>query len=202
MSTRCVVVSAGERARRVSAACIRSSLNSAYTHPASRVRALGASVGASRVRVESQQRSRLSALQRASLRGRGRGRTLFQAVHGTLAGLRTASRSASSASKSQSGAERQGEATRTVRGSFQLWKRHGGHVVFLDACLSRSKPRRVDPDERKRLRKGFSSRKHKLSSNPLHAPFEQIFRPLPMFGCGLDCTKTKAEGGIGKQKGA
>lgn len=114
----------------MSAACIRHSFKSAYTHPASRARPLGASAAASRVRVESKQRSRSSAPRRASLRARGRGRTLFQAVHGTLAGLRTASRSASSASKSQSGAERM----RTVRGGFGLWERHGA-VRSLRKCL-------------------------------------------------------------------
>ena len=95
---------------------------SVYTHPASRARPLGASVAASRMRVESKQRSKSSARRRASLRARGRARTPFQTVDGTLAGLRTASRSASSASKSQSGAERM----RTVRGGFGLWERHGG----------------------------------------------------------------------------
>lgn len=86
VSTRCVVVSAGGST--VSAR--RRRYLSWRTHPASRVLALGASVGASRVRVESEQRSTSSALQRASRRARGRGRTLVEAVHGTLTGLRKA----------------------------------------------------------------------------------------------------------------
>ena len=86
VSTRCVVVSAGGST--VSAR--RRRYLSWRTHPASRVLALGASVGASRVRVESKQRSTSSALQRASRRARGRGRTLVEAVHGTLTGLRKA----------------------------------------------------------------------------------------------------------------
>lgn len=174
VSTRCVVVSAGRRTCRVSGAGIQM-VPGRRTYPASRIRALEASLGASRERVESKQRSMLSALQRASLCARGHDRTLFAAVHGTLSGLRTASRSVSRASRTKWGRTSERRAVRTVRGGFGLRERHGE----MDKCRRMQQQAAQSWSGRARAtafrRRSAVGSESTLSSSVLHAPFEKAF---------------------------
>lgn len=141
VSTRCVVVSAGGST--VSAR--RRRYLSWRTHPASRVLALGASVGASRVRVESKQRSTSSALQRASRRARGRGRTLVEAVHGTLTVCVRRGRSASRASRSKWGGRKESDANRTRRLPLAqaTWRRAEARCMRVYPVASRAESGRT-----------------------------------------------------------
>lgn len=102
------------------------------------------------MRVESKQRSTSSALQRASRRARGRGRTLVEAVHGTLTGLRKA-REVSVEGEQVKVGRPKGERCEPYEAASACASDMEACRGALYARLSRSEPRRVRPDERKWL---------------------------------------------------